>query len=214
MKIVVYVEGPSDRLSMETLLSPLLEKKRQQGAGIEFAWIGKGNGKGNILTKVPSRAVDILQNIPESIVIALPDLYPKNVSFPHETYEELVCGIRNGFLENMHRKRIDDARLLVRFKVFCFKHDLEALLLAAHESLLEELKPRQPESWGKWTLPVENQDHGLPPKRVIEELFTESGKMYRDTLDAPRILSRVDYSILAKRCPQCFKPFIDYLESL
>ena len=35
MKVIVYVEGPSDKLAMEALLRPLLERKRGNGVSID-----------------------------------------------------------------------------------------------------------------------------------------------------------------------------------
>jgi hypothetical protein len=213
MKVIVYVEGRSDKLSLELLLASLLERKRQKGIRIEFFEVKDGNRKKNVLTKVPLRAFSILHE-PKTVVIALPDLYPKNVEFPHETAKELIDGIREIFKKILHDKRVDDSRLLDRFKVFCFKHDLEALLLAAYESLHSYMQMQTPSSWEKWEIPVENQNHDTPPKRIIEKLFEDCGKKYRDTLDAPKILNNAKYLVIAERCPQCFKPFIDFLESL
>ena len=58
------------------------------------------------------------------------------------------------------------------------------------------------------TKPVENQDHDQPPKRIIENLFKECGKKYKDTIDAPNILENSDYKKLSDICSQNFKPFI------
>jgi len=51
--------------------------------------------------------------------------------------------------------------------VFCLIHDLEVLLLAAEESLLADRQLPEP----TWIKPVEEQNHGNPPKRVAERLF-------------------------------------------
>lgn len=40
------------------------------------------------------------------------------------------------------------------------------------------------------------------------------GQKYVDTVDAPLILSRVSYQVVAERCPQCFQPFVVFLEGL
>ncbi len=36
----------------------------------------------------------------------------------------------------------------------------------------------------------------------------------KKVIDAPLILGAARYSEIADACPQCFKPFVDYLESL
>lgn len=96
--------------------------------------------------------------------------------------------------------------------MFCLKHDLEVLVLAAKEELLARLGTARPKI--EWKEPVEDQNHGRPPKEVVKELFSAHGKSYEQTIDAPLILQKADYRILAERCPQCFKPFIEFLSNL
>ena len=215
MRVVVYVEGPSDKLAMETLLTPLIVRKRNQGIRIEFFEVTRGNRKKTLVTQVPRKAAQILLNDPESEVVVMPDLYPGNIGFPHISSGELIDGVKNVFSGVLMEKTGEcDERLIHRFHVFCFKHDLEVLLLAAHESLYKYLHPCSPPSWNKWRKPVENQNHNNPPKRVIECLFHECTRRYTGTYDTPLVLNAADYQIISRRCPQCFKPFVDFLESL
>ncbi len=58
MRVIVYVEGPSDKRAMEGLLKPLLDRKSQQGVRIEFYESPKGDKKESVLTRVPRRAVE------------------------------------------------------------------------------------------------------------------------------------------------------------
>jgi hypothetical protein len=83
MKVVVYVEGPSDKAAMNSLLAPLLETKKNQGVAIDFFESPTGDKKKTLLTKVPKRAANILFNNPHAVVVIMPDLYPKNKGFPH-----------------------------------------------------------------------------------------------------------------------------------
>jgi len=145
-RVVVYVEGPSDKAAMEALLKPLLRQRRQQGIAIDFFDAPAGDRKKSLLLKIPHRAVNILCNQPATFVVTMPDLYPRNRGFPHKTYEELANGV---------------------------------------------LK-----------------------KRVVEDLFRQHRQRYRDTVDAPLILSGSDYQGLAEACPQCFKPFVEFLSSI
>jgi hypothetical protein len=211
-RIVVYVEGPSDKAAMEALLAPLLEKLRRDGTAVDFFDAPSGDRKKAVLQKVPEKALNILRNAPDACVIALPDLYPKNHGFPHVTVEELVAGIRKNFRDAMERKGVRDDRLEGRFQVFCFKHDLEALVLAAHEALKARLQADHLAV--AWTLPVEDVDHDRPPKRVVEELFARHGQRYKETVDAPLILGASPYELVAERCPQCFGPFVAFLAGI
>ena len=213
MRVIVYVEGPSDKASMNMLLRSLIEKKRQEGIEIDFFESPSGDKKRTLLLKAPVKAANILSNDPQAIVAIVPDLYPKNKGFQHETTDELKLGVESVFHKALTGKRLkDDERVRSRFFVFCFKHDLEALILASKEGLENRLGIRI--IVPTWIDPVENQNHDNPPKRVVEKLFRDSNKRYVDTVDAPIILGMMEYSTLAERCPQCFKPFVEFLEEL
>ena len=209
MKVIVYVEGRSDRLAMEALLADLLMRLQTKGVVIEFV---PTEGKKRLMLQTPAKAVNILRNIPYGVVIALPDLYPPNVVFDHTTSDELAQALRQAFEREMVRKRLDDVRLCERFHVFCFKHDLEALVLAAENQLASRLGVAAVAR--TWVEPVEDQDHNEPPKRVVEKVFSKYGDKYQSAIDAPLILGAAQYSEIAAACSQCFKPFVEYLESL
>jgi Domain of unknown function (DUF4276) len=213
-QVIVYVEGPSDKSAMEALLKSLIEKKSQEGININFFEAQSGDRKVCLLTTTPQRAVNIILNNPDAVVIVIPDLYPKNKAFTHETSEQLEKGIRNRFNKCLQKKGVsdDNVRYQDRFKVFCFKHDLEALLLASSEAVrthlgLSKLSPT-------WIIPVEDQNHGCPPKKVLEGIFSGNGTKYIDTIHAPLILGRSNYQNVADSCPECFKPFVSFLENL
>lgn len=211
-RILVYVEGPSDKAALEALLRPLLARLRRLGVAVSFFFEGSGDRKKAILLKVPEKAVNILRSQPRSIVVAMPDLYPKNRGFPHETPVELSSGILKNFRAALERKKVGNPEELEgRFRVFCFKHDLEALILAAFEELKAHLGA--PSLARGWSGPVEDVDHDRPPKRVVEQLFQEHGQRYKDTVDAPAILGMSRYEVIAGQCPQCFRPFLDFLAS-
>lgn len=207
-KIIIYVEGPSDRLAMEELLEGLLRQLQAQGIAVDFVAM---NGKSKLMNKTPLKAVNILNHDPEAVVIALPDLYPPNVGFSHHTVEELNQVLKKEFEHCLQLKRKQDKQLNDRFRIFCFKYDLEALVLAAEAQLAERLGVE--EVLCTWKKPVEDQNHNKPPKRIVEEIFKTHGEHYKDTIDAPLILGAAAYPEIAEMCPQCFKPFVDYLES-
>lgn len=212
-RVIVYVEGPSDSYAMQALLGPLLEKKELEGVRVKFVgeYRERGDRKKVVLTRAPARAVDVLRD-PYATVVVMPDLYPRNTAFTHSTFEELAEGIRKNFEQALKaRGAEDDARLRERFKVFCFKHDLEALILAAKEALARRLGASSLKT--TWTVPVEDQDFDRPPKRVVADLFRRHGKRYKNTVDAPIIMRDADHEEVADRCPQCFKPFVEFLES-
>ncbi len=168
--------------------------------------------KKSILLEVPRRAAAIVANDNQTVVVALPDLYPRDKAFPHVTFEEMRDGICQNFDRALRDKIGDDFRPRERFKVFCFKHDLEALLLAAPEAL--EMRLGVQSLTPTWIIPVEDQNHDQPPKRIIEALFEKYNGRYVDTVDAPLILGLADYREIADACPQCFNPFVEFLSQL
>ena len=210
MKILVYVEGPSDKLSLETVLAPLLMQKRQEGIDITFHEAPAGDKKVSVLKKVPVKAVNIICNVPDSIVVAIPDLYPQNHGFPHNTADELCAGMKQIFSEAVKQLGCEE-RTQERFHAFCFVHDLEALLLAVPDSLRQRLGVKILKSC--WKVPVEEQNNQNPPKYVVTRLFEEAGKKYKETVDSPMILANANYLELAEACPQGFGKFVRFLEA-
>ena len=210
---LVFVEGLSDVEAMTTLLAPLIERKAQEGVTIAFYEAPPGDKKRQLLLTVPRNAVDMLANRPDTCVIVVPDLYPLGRGFPHQTAAELCAGIRQQFLDALREKRrVNDARIAERFHAFCFKHDMEALLLAAEDSLKARLRVAK---FGlKWKKPVEDQNGERPPSRIVEELFRKHRRTYHKSTDALFILQKVDYRDIAAACPQCFAPFVAFLEAL
>ncbi len=212
MRVEIYLEGPSDVFAMEKLLAPLVQRKRQEGVGIKFFRARKGDGKAYLVNIAPVDAANTLPADPEVTMVVVPDLYPKDKPDRHETYEELERLVLGNFKKALEsRGRQVSADLGQRFKVFCFKHDLEALLLAAPQRLagrlgLRSLKP-------SWRRPVEDQNHEHPPKQVVQALFRKHGKSYDQKVDAPLILAGADYHDIARACPQCFQPLVEFLES-
>jgi hypothetical protein len=99
-----------------------------------------------------------------------------------------------------------------RFKTFCFKYELEALILAAEAALALRLETSHiPVTW---RIPVEDQNNIHPPKHIVEALFHEHQQRYIETVDAPLILGLADYHAIETACPQCFQPLVAYLEAL
>jgi hypothetical protein len=122
-----------------------------------------------------------------------------------------VRGVQNKFNEEAARKGLSDLpNLSSRFQVFCFKHDMEVLLLAARENLAAYLNC--PAFAPDWNNTVEDQNHDNPPSKIVGKWFAECGRRYDKTMDARAILSSADYRTIAQRCPQCFKPFVEFLE--
>ncbi len=208
MKVLVYVEGPSDRAALSALLRPVIDEGQRNGIGIKFLPLG---GKAHILEEVPRKAADYLSDNPQDLIVALPDLYPMKgydgTPNAHRSFGQLKALLRGRFEERAGEIGLPQD-VYARFVVHCLKHDLEALLLAAPDQLRLRLKTK--DQLEKWQKPVEDQDDDKPPKRIVEALFNKYRKKpgYIDTSDAPWILSRADLASLEAACPQRFRPFV------
>lgn len=215
MRVLVYVEGPSDQAALTALLRSLIEDGKSKGIGIRFLPL---LSKDAVLKEVPRRAADHLADHPEDLVMALPDLYPMaryaGTSNAHSSFGELEQLLRERFRARADKLGLS-AAVRERFRVHCLKHDLEALVLAAPSELRQRLGTTD-QLKDAWRQPVEDQNDGRPPKRIVEELFKKYRRKrgYIDTTDAPWILGRADVSSLEEACPQCFRPFVQDLRAV
>ena len=165
------------------------------------------SNKKALLVKYPRKAYQIIRNNRESAVVLLPDLYPYNVGVPHVNYSQLRDGIMYSFAAMLSEH---ENELRSRFKVFCFKHDLEVLLLAAIDQLQEYLGMNIRRTWSE---EVEDQDDNSPPKKIIESLFRKAKKRY-GVATAAEILRKASLEDIRTKCPQSFAPFLEYIEKL
>ena len=214
MKVLVYVEGPSDRVSLEKVFHSIRNQGRQFKVSITFL---PGGSKDWILQNLGRTAASHLKSNPDDYVFALPDLYPMakydRTGSAHHTYEELKALLTGRFLAEAARCGLPDATRS-HYRVHCLKHDLEVLLLGAPDVLRQRLRTDEKieKSWRK---PPENQNDNEPPKRVVESLFMKYRKQrYIETTDAPWILERTSPQDLCISCPQNFKPLFTELDRL
>ena len=214
MRVIIYVEGPSDQKALEALLRPIIDAGSKKKMGISFS---PQRGKAAILEDVPRKAADHVQQHPEDWVFALPDLYPM-ASYEgdnrHRSFGDLCRLLQDRFKVRADKLDLsEDARR--HFRVHCLKHDLEALLLAAPDVLRQRLKTTDALRDG-WRRPVEDQNDDKPPKRVVEDLFRKYRKRagYVDTSDAVWILERASLVDIEAACAQRFAPFARELRAL
>jgi hypothetical protein len=214
VKVLVYVEGPSDRAALEALLKPVILQGQANRVGIRFLALG---GKAPILNDVGRKAADDLRNNPDDWHFALPDLYPMKpyagTPNAHDSFAALSALLHTRFKARAAKHGLSD-QAERHFRVHCLKHDLEALLLAAPDALRKRLGTEDALR-NQWRLPVEDQNDAKPPKRVIEDLFNKyCQKRYVDTSDAPWILGKASLDGVQEACQQRFKAFVGELRIL
>ena len=163
---------------MKELFASLIMEKSAAGTSIQFFQSREGDKKKTLLTHTPRVAARTLKNKIGSIVAIVPDLYPPNKGFPHRTYDELRTGAEAVFIRECGRIASgSENELLARFKVFCFKHDLEVLLLASPEALKNHLRTESLKI--NWTSPAENQNHDVPPKTRRKKTLHRARRVLR-----------------------------------
>jgi Domain of unknown function (DUF4276) len=215
LKVVVYVEGPSDQKALQALLKPIIDAGRSRKVGISFSPLG---GKAPILNDVPRKAAEILKQSPGDWVFAVPDLYPMasydTTPHPHRSFAELVALLEKRFISRADKLDLPQ-EVRRHFRVHCLKHDLEGLLLAALDELRQRLKTKD-SLHGRFRAPVEDQNDDKPPKYVVAELFRKYRRKpdYIDTVDAVWILERASLPAIEAACPQRFAPFVRELRAL
>ena len=214
MRVLVYVEGPGDRVSLEKLFRATLEQGRKEKVSISFLPQG---GKDWILQKLGWTAANHLKSNPADYVFALPDLYPMGkydrTPEAHRSFEQLKKMLEDRFHQEADRLSLP-VESRSHYRVHCLKHDLQVLLLAAPEVLRQRLKTTEGIE-KNWRKPPEAQNDNEPPKRVVERLFLKYQKRrYTETTDAPWILERATPKELCGTCPQNFKPLFTELDRL
>ena len=214
MKVLVYVEGPGDRISLERLFRSTRDQGRKSRVSITFHDRG---GKDGILQQLGRTAALHLKSNPDDYVFALPDLYPMakyaRTEEAHHSFEQLKELLLGRFQREAEHLGLPDA-VRSHYRVHCLKHDLEVLLLGAPDVLRQRLKTDE-NIEKNWRKPPETQNDNEPPKRVVERLFKKYRKTeYAETIDAPWILERVSAQELCASCPQNFKPLFTELDKL
>lgn len=223
MKVYVFVEGPSDRLALNTLWANWRKALGNAGWGIEIIPL---DDKAKFFRKIGPRAAEKLAHDAKDLAVGLPDLYPndgyENTPYRHTNLQDLKAVqarlVGQALVQKFGFSREQCDGALMRFFPSAFKHDMEVLLLAAKEEL--RLVLGTPDNIGNWRHPVEDQNQVKPPKYVVEELFrTKRGRNYRDTVHAGAVLEKVtDINGLLftssgqSQCP-VFKATMDWIAS-
>lgn len=216
MKIWVYVEGMSDKLSLNALWNEWMHNLKNNGWGIQPIPL---KDKSNYFKKVGALAAEKLKENKRDLVIGLPDLYPNQIyegtNFQHANLSEIQVVQRqlvNDALKNIYGVR-NPGLYMGRFFPSALKHDLEVLILAAEKQLKIRLRTGKS---GQWVRPPEDQNQNKPPKRIVEQLFLRDRKRaYRETIDGPAILKNADLRETlfdthgASKCP-AFQEVLDW----
>ena len=191
-KVWVFVEGKSDVRALSVLWTDWKQKLGKKGWRVQLVPL---ENKSKYFGSIGARATDKLVQNEYDLVVGLPDLYPNreyaNTKFKHSNLNELQK-LQIQLVKKEVRLEAGKAATEVcmyRFYASALKHDLEMLLLAAHDQLRKRLKMSDSSVVCR-QLP-EEQNQNRPPKKLVEELFrTRLNRPYREITDSEAILSK------------------------
>lgn len=221
MRIWWYVEGESDRLGLEALTESWRSQMALVGWGMTIVAL---ENKKQLLFGIGRRAAQKLVGSKTDLVVASPDLYPYDLthgSWAHQTAPELRRildrEVRESLQLDFNQSNAAIPGLMGRFYGSSFKHDFEALLLAAPTQLSQVLGAPVPR--GICRQPVEDQNNANPPSAIVSSLFRThhpKRRAYLKTKDCRAVLARVSLSTLLQpvngqqQLPE-FKQAIDWI---
>ena len=215
MRIWIYVEGKSDKDSLTALWRNWSADLRVCGHGLSIISL---NGKPNFLKKIGGRAATKLMESNADLVVALPDLYPNKGfigEYAHVNFTDL-CNLQRILVKRLLRQQLKAREIYNYMNRFCasaLKHDLEMLLLAAHDQLWGRIGLKKE---GSRIVNPESVNHDKPPKEIVKSYFSKNSKEYREVIDAQQILQKASLRdiVLAEnggpRCP-AFKEMLDWV---
>lgn len=218
MKVWIFVEGRSDELGLMALFESWKKELNNYGWGIKIISL---RNKPQYFKLIGSSVAEKLLQNNTDIVVGLPDLYPckqfEETQYKHNNITEIQLLqtrlVKKVLEDELMRKDLQS--YIGRFYASTLKHDLEMLLLAAHEQLCQRLDLRRNP---RRIANPENQNQSHPPKKVIIDYFKQrsSPKSYQETRDAPAILREATLREMVlteqgrPRCP-AFKSMLDWV---
>ena len=221
MNVWIFVEGQSDELALRALFQHWIVNLGNRGSSIRFIRLG---GKNEFLKRIGDRGAEKLAGDRSDFVVTLPDLYPITGFTNHRDFDSLcrfqTDQIRESLLATQRVRKDELESFLGRLRSSAFKYELEMLLLAASDALRAVLQTSQ--GLGQsFITPVEEQNLGSPPKKIVRDLFrlkSRRRREYRETTDAKDVLERVSDNIGSilrtpsgqPQCP-CFQSVLDWL---
>lgn len=229
MKIIFFVEGPSDSLILNELFKIKGYKNiiGQKGWGIPLPIDLKN--KPNFMKKIGPRAAATLLMSDQNYVVAIPDFYP-NSQFQGPPYQHanlpqlktvLSDLVKDSLINKFNCPHNNIQNILNRFYPTAFMHECEVLLLAVFTKLAQYIECTNLNK--RWNTNIEQQNQNNPPKKIIQEIFrtkSRTKRAYREITDGPAIMrlvrsiNEILYDSSGKvQCPE-FKKLIDWILKL
>ncbi|MEM8960919.1 MAG: DUF4276 family protein [Acidobacteriota bacterium] len=199
MKLVLLVEGHSEKQGVGPFLKRWLDKRLTRPIGIQPM---RFHGWGDLLRELPEHAQRILHG-PKSqkiaAVVALLDLYgptyPSSVTSATRRYE---------WLKTTYEQSVGDER----FRLFAAVHEIEAWLLAQPDvfppAIQKSLPRKKPESI----------NFDTPPSKLLNQIYQkQTRRRYKKLADGTQLFAKLDPDRVYERCPR-FAAMMDEILAL
>ena len=201
MKLVVCVEGYTEKRVIPSLLKRWLDTRLTQPIGVQ---IDRSEGWRELWDDLPKKARMYLNGPRESEIVGIvglmdlygPTIYPGGVTTATD---------RAAWAKSEIEGRVSD----VRFRMFFAVHELEAWLLSDPTLFAGGVKraiagdKRAPEAI--------NFDES--PSKLLQRLFSQEGRYYKKVVDGGNLFARLNPDTVYRKCPH-FQRMMDELLNL
>lgn len=201
MRLVLFVEGQTEKSSIGDFIKRGLDPKLPQPIGITIVSF---NGVGEYLSKIRNRVWLYLSGKQGKEVIAAvgiidlygPTIFPSKLAPP----EKSIWG----------KRMLEEQVGHPKFRQYFAVHETEAWLLAHKEILPRAIMERLP---GRCSQP-ELVDSKQPPSKLLRRLYQRYlNRPYLKIIDGENLFRRCDPNIVAAKCPH-FAQMLKDLEQL
>lgn len=190
MKFVLLAEGDTEKQAIGEFLKRCLDRQLTRPVGIKVV---NFHGKGNLVSKIASRAQDHLDGPDAGEIVAVIgmldlyglDVYPAQATTASERYIWAVQEFEG---------RVDRPK----FRMFFAVHEVEAWILAQPDVLPREVRAALPAT----TAHPEKVNFDEPPAKLLNRLYlSKMRKCYKKTTYGRHLFGKLAPEIAVEKCP-------------
>ena len=190
MKLILMVEGKTERDSAAAFLKRWLDPQLKQPIGIQVAAF---DGYADLVRKMATKARMHLEGPKQSEIVGViglldlygPDFYPTTKTTADERYA-------------WGKAHFESEVGLDRFRMFFAVHEFEAWLLSQPAIFPREVKDALPNKIAQ----PERVNFNEPPAKLLDRIYqlhTKSG--YKKTTYGKQLFAKLEPSVAAAKCP-------------
>jgi hypothetical protein len=193
MKLILFVEGYTEKKSVPEFLKRWLDSSTSRRVGLDVV---RFDGWSELIKDSPKKAKMYLENPDVIAVFALLDIY--GIPYP---------SLKNTVLERFTwiKQDLESKVKLPKFFLFLAVHEVEAWLL----SDLRIFPPTIKASLEKRAIHPEEVDFEEPPSKLLGNIYKlKTDRKYKKVTQGQQLFKKLDPHIVYDKCPY-FKQFLD-----